>query len=815
MIKASNNPYPTDPDSSPSKLDRGGYLGNAQNLDEKINTNLSEAKALIESFKGSSFLGSIIPTDTPIGTEKSFWLATQAGTYLNHGGFTVGANSFAVISRNDAGIFSISQTPLDLTSYAKIVDTINTLTSTEISKPLSANQGRVLNDKFNDYVTDAEVAVIESNIRTTISSVSSGSPKGTYSNLAALQAAYPTGNSNIYVVTDNGHWYYYNVGWKDGGVYQSPLTTIIKSNESLSSAQRKGDVLYGILDQYTGEEITLSKVTGTQTVDNIIFFQLGTEYFKRNYIKLNLKWFNVKADGINNDVTGLALALSIEDDIFLEKGIYKLYTRLTIPSGKNLHSDSKYSTTIYGRININSNSKISNLSFMTDNTLFPTYDGNGVVQNTAQVNNVIFDNCIFEIRNTTTAIATLGIFTFDYGIDNLKLLNCYFTAPSISINALKFVSNLATNIIDKNITIDNCLFKNIGRMAIELYTIEGGDNTIEAIENINIKSCVFENIGIIVNSIDGMAISLAGFTFNSRITNNYFKNIKGIGIELVRYHTGTIISSNSFYKVNNGTISPITATLGDLGNGYITACNISDNTFTKCNGMYLTSINESVIKGNLFIDSTFGEIGGKNNFIVDNQISSLKTGQTTPFALNNLIKSNIKANRVITSTVSLTQLFKLDGVSIQNVFTDNDGMLLDSNYYVLANESNTVNKFSDPNTNIVLDNFKRSETGLNIVGDAVGVTWNLNNVTVNANSFVEYDSDIYTDYSVARKIFEVAVPCNLKGCIAVVYLTGMNSYKLRVTNPTLANITLNGESFPNASPASDLNWVWSVFIKYI
>jgi len=56
----------------------------------------------------------------------------------------------------------------------------------------------------------------------------------------------------------------------------------IKSDQSLSLAQRKGDVLYGILDQYTGEELTLSKVTGTPIVDNIIYFQLGSEYFKRN-----------------------------------------------------------------------------------------------------------------------------------------------------------------------------------------------------------------------------------------------------------------------------------------------------------------------------------------------------------------------------------------------------------------------------------------------------------------------------------------------------------------------------------------------------
>ena len=54
-----------------------------------------------------------------------------------------------------------------------------------------------------------------------IQNVTSGSPKGVYDNLAALKAAKPNGDSGIYVTKDNGHWYYYNGGWQDGGVYQS------------------------------------------------------------------------------------------------------------------------------------------------------------------------------------------------------------------------------------------------------------------------------------------------------------------------------------------------------------------------------------------------------------------------------------------------------------------------------------------------------------------------------------------------------------------------------------------------------------------
>lgn len=71
-----------------------------------------------------------------------------------------------------------------------------------------------------------------------IQNVASGSPKGVYANLSALKSAKPNGDSGIYVTTDNGHWYYYSDGWKDGGVYQA----------SASLNQTTDKVLYSHLD---------------------------------------------------------------------------------------------------------------------------------------------------------------------------------------------------------------------------------------------------------------------------------------------------------------------------------------------------------------------------------------------------------------------------------------------------------------------------------------------------------------------------------------------------------------------------------------
>lgn len=58
-------------------------------------------------------------------------------------------------------------------------------------------------------------------LQTQITAVASGSPAGVYATVTALTEADPD-HSKIYVVSANGHWYYYkNNQWTDGGVYQA------------------------------------------------------------------------------------------------------------------------------------------------------------------------------------------------------------------------------------------------------------------------------------------------------------------------------------------------------------------------------------------------------------------------------------------------------------------------------------------------------------------------------------------------------------------------------------------------------------------
>ena len=82
---------------------------------------------------------------------------------------------------------------------------------------------------LNKYYTKQEGQAFETQVGNRIAGVenqvqqaASGSPKGVYATLEALQAAYPTGTSGIYLVSANGHWYYWNgSAWADGGQYLS------------------------------------------------------------------------------------------------------------------------------------------------------------------------------------------------------------------------------------------------------------------------------------------------------------------------------------------------------------------------------------------------------------------------------------------------------------------------------------------------------------------------------------------------------------------------------------------------------------------
>jgi|GEM_PF-6809874 len=115
-----------------------------------------------------------------------------------------------------------------------------------------------------------------------------GSPKGVYPNLAALQAAKPNGDSGIYVTSDNGHWYYYNNGWQDGGVYQTSMnlnqTTdqVLHSSIDLTKLKSWGNLSFNV------DENSIIETNNTLTNGGLIFDVPATaKYLNVKFIEKN------------------------------------------------------------------------------------------------------------------------------------------------------------------------------------------------------------------------------------------------------------------------------------------------------------------------------------------------------------------------------------------------------------------------------------------------------------------------------------------------------------------------------------------------
>ncbi|WP_373804829.1 SGNH/GDSL hydrolase family protein [Jeotgalibaca porci] len=114
-----------------------------------------------------------------------------------------------------------------------------------------------------------------------IASLASGSPKGTYATVSALTTAFPSGNTNIYVVTADGHWYYWSGSvWVSGGVYQSEGIT----ERSVTPLKTSFFEYHNMFDKkhYTDNKLVISNAV----VANL-------DYFHTDYIPIKTNDFYI------------------------------------------------------------------------------------------------------------------------------------------------------------------------------------------------------------------------------------------------------------------------------------------------------------------------------------------------------------------------------------------------------------------------------------------------------------------------------------------------------------------------------------------
>ena len=94
-----------------------------------------------------------------------------------------------------------------------------------------------------------------------------GGPAGVYDTLALLQNAFPKGNDKVYVVKEDGKWYYYDGAWLAGGDYQN--TAQVTELQKVVDTSRVNMLDNGdFSDGLTGWETPNNAITPTVDVND-------------------------------------------------------------------------------------------------------------------------------------------------------------------------------------------------------------------------------------------------------------------------------------------------------------------------------------------------------------------------------------------------------------------------------------------------------------------------------------------------------------------------------------------------------------------
>jgi len=396
-------------------------------------------------------------------------------------------------------------------------------------------------------------------------------------------------------------------------------------------------------------------------------------YWERKYDYITPEMFGAVGDSTTNDYTALQAALDADGDVFLRQ-VYKTNSTLTLSKSKKIFG---YKTSrIYGNLTR--------------------------VLTIGNVNDIVIDGINFESANVsdylggseTNSIANSWIIGYQATVGiinkNINIKNCSFKSTSGSINGIKFIVDQYTSGGSINgLNIENCIFQNIGRMGIEIFS----GSHITPYRNVKIEMCRFENLG--QKSVYGMAVSFGGHGIGNYVKNCTIINAKDVGLENVSCEY-TNFENNTFLNLAASTLPYTVQSTDDgifrVGNSAInnkmldscsTGSQISyqDNFTSYGNtiinyfaGTYITSVKNSSFKNDYFRcfgTTTSGKPiviqGNSVNNVFDNCYFSTKGGTIYQEILyitsgsNNNSFTNCNWERGISAT----------GVNVLDAGTDN------------------------------------------------------------------------------------------------------------------------------------------------
>lgn len=212
------------------------------------------------------------------------------------------------------------------TNYEQLIDTA--LIEADVVEKVD-NKVTELTPQINNLTAQLAQKADQAFVDSQFSSIVSGAPKGTYTNLTALQTAYPNGADGVFLVLENGHWYYWNStssAWSDGGLYQAT-----SSDEFLAlNLINNGDFSNGLTGGWESTNSTTSVSVGAnntaagtsvfaQINQSLVNLTVGDKYYLKasvipdvgaDYIAIGLTKASESQALINNPEQGEKISIS-------------------------------------------------------------------------------------------------------------------------------------------------------------------------------------------------------------------------------------------------------------------------------------------------------------------------------------------------------------------------------------------------------------------------------------------------------------------------------------------------------------------------
>jgi hypothetical protein len=194
--------------------------------------------------------------------------------------------------------------------------------------------------------------------------------------------------------------------------------------------ERSGNTLYGLLDDYTGEEVTFSKLSNASDadVDGVLIRKKGSEYFRRVWDgAANIRWWGADYTGTSEATAQLQKAINSKVDLQAQPGDeYLISPLLASNPGQQIHL---------------ANAKMK---------LKPN-SGNFMLKVTAK--NVIVDGGEFDGNKGA------GMVTSDFGYDHAAVA---VVADSVTVQNITSINSFGFGVkaVGSNITVANCKIYN-------------------------------------------------------------------------------------------------------------------------------------------------------------------------------------------------------------------------------------------------------------------------------------------------------------------------------------------------------------------